>query len=130
MTHIHLPYNQKFSRDTDFRYIHECFGITKINSRENLCLKRCIINWFICHISSYCRCVIVHFSLLYVSWAWSHDKINQNFNTEGPKHMFIFICNLGIAKNCTRENKDTLFDYKIAKFDTRENFWLYGNSSQ
>ena len=32
---------------------------------------------------------------------------------------------LRFAKNCTRENKDTTFDHKIAKFDTRENFRLY-----
>ena len=35
-------------------------------------------------------------------------------------------CILRFAKNCTRENKDTTFDHKIAKFDTRENFRLYG----
>ena len=35
-------------------------------------------------------------------------------------------CILRFAKNCTRENKDTTFDHKIAKFDTRENFHLYG----
>ena len=34
--------------------------------------------------------------------------------------------NFKIRENCTRENKDTTFDHKIAKFDTRENFHLYG----
>ena len=33
---------------------------------------------------------------------------------------------LKFVKICTRENKDTTFDHKIAKFDTRENFRLYG----
>ena len=37
---------------------------------------------------------------------------------------------LRFAKNCTRENKDTTFDHKIAKFDTRENFHLYGTLFQ
>ena len=36
------------------------------------------------------------------------------------------VCILRFAKNCTRENKDTTFDHKIAKFYTRENFRLYG----
>ena len=36
-------------------------------------------------------------------------------------------CILRFAKNCNRENKDTTFDHKIAKFDTRENFRLYGS---
>ena len=36
------------------------------------------------------------------------------------------LCILRFAKNCTRENKDTAFDHKIAKFDTREKFRLYG----
>ena len=36
------------------------------------------------------------------------------------------LCILRFAKNCTRENKDTTFDHKIAKFDTREKFNLYG----
>ena len=36
------------------------------------------------------------------------------------------LCILRFAKNCTRENKDTTFDHEIAKFDTRENFHLYG----
>ena len=36
------------------------------------------------------------------------------------------LCILRFGKNCTRENKDTTFDHKIAKFDTRENFRLYG----
>ena len=35
-------------------------------------------------------------------------------------------CILRFAKKCTRENKDTTFDHKIAKIDTRENFRLYG----
>ena len=37
------------------------------------------------------------------------------------------LCILRFAKNCTRENKGTTFDHKIAKFDTRENFHLYGS---
>ena len=36
------------------------------------------------------------------------------------------LCILKFAKNYTRANKDTTFDHKIAKFDTRENFRLYG----
>ena len=36
------------------------------------------------------------------------------------------LCILRFEKNCTRENKDTTFDHKIAKFDIRENFRLYG----
>ena len=36
------------------------------------------------------------------------------------------LCFLRFAKNCTRKNKDTTFDHKIAKFDTRKNFCLYG----
>ena len=39
---------------------------------------------------------------------------------------FNILCILRFAKNCTRENKDSTFDHKIAKFDTRENFHLYG----
>ena len=39
---------------------------------------------------------------------------------------FNILCILRFAKNCTRENKDSTFDHKIAKFDTRENFRLYG----
>ena len=37
-------------------------------------------------------------------------------------------CILRFAKNCIRENKDTTFDHKIAQFDTREKFRLYGTS--
>ena len=37
---------------------------------------------------------------------------------------------LRFAKNCTHENKDTTFDHKIVKFDTRENFSLYGMQVQ
>ena len=40
------------------------------------------------------------------------------------------MCILRFVKNCTRENKDTTFDHKIAKFDTREKFRLYGIISQ
>ena len=36
------------------------------------------------------------------------------------------VCILRFVKNCTGENKDTTFDHKMAKFDTRENFPLYG----
>ena len=39
---------------------------------------------------------------------------------------FNILCILRSAKNCTRENIDPTFDHKIAKFDTRENFRLYG----
>ena len=45
-----------------------------------------------------------------------------NSNTSGINILCIF----RFAKNCTRENKDTTFDNKIAKFNTHENFRLYG----
>ena len=43
----------------------------------------------------------------------------------GINILCIFILRFG--KNCTRENKDTTFDHKIEKFDTRENYAVYGN---
>ena len=36
------------------------------------------------------------------------------------------LCILRFATNCTRDDEDTTFDHKIAKFDTRENFCLNG----
>ena len=36
------------------------------------------------------------------------------------------LCILRIAINCIPENKETTLDHKIAKFDTREHFRLYG----
>ena len=42
-------------------------------------------------------------------------------------NMINILCIQRFAKNCTCENKDTTFDHKFAKFDTREKFRLYGS---
>ena len=58
----------------------------------------------------------------YFYFALSSAYTPLKSHISGMNMLFI----LRFAKNYTRVNKDITFDHKIAKFDTRENFRLYG----
>ena len=92
--------------------VHVCTGkwmdteITGI--RESLCL---LLNLWVSNIPRY----------FYFALSSAYTPLRSRISGMN------ILCILRFAKNCTRENKVTTFDHKIAKFDTRENFRLYGS---